>query len=121
MGSGVQRKSVKKATRQVPKVELSSGNVFADLKVPAAGEALAKAELAGLVCAILSERKLTKARAAVVLGIDQLEVSDLLHGKFDEFSTDRLFRFLNTLGQEVEIVVRPRQENGRAWTRVVGG
>lgn len=120
MGSGVQRKSVKKATRPA-EIERSSGNVFADLEVPDAGEALAKAELAGLICALLSERKLTQARAAAVLGIDQPRVSDLLRGKLDGFSTDRLFRFLNALGQEVEIVVRPRQENGLAWTRVVGG
>jgi hypothetical protein len=38
----------------------------------------------------------------------------------DGFSTDRLFRFLNALGQDVEIVVRPRRRhNEHASTRVV--
>ena len=103
------------------KVEAGSGNVFADLGVPDADEALAKAELARRICAILSERKLTQARAAAVLGIDQPKVSALVRGKLDRFSTSRLFRFLNALGQDVEIVVRPRRRRkGCASTRVIG-
>lgn len=95
--------------------------MFADLRVPDAGEVLAKAELARRICAILSARNLTQARAAAVLGIDQPKVSALVRGKLDGFSTDRLFRFLNALGQDVEIVVRPQREtNGHAATRVVG-
>ena len=104
----------------MPQVEASSGNVFADLAVPEAGEALAKAELARRICALLAERKLTQARAAAVLGIDQPKVSALVRGKLEGFSTDRLFRFLNALGQDVEIVVRPRRRhNEHATTRVV--
>ena len=104
----------------MPQVEASSGNVFADLAVPEAGEALAKAELARRICALLAERKLTQARAAAVLGIDQPKVSALVRGKLEGFSTDRLFRFLNALGQDVEIVVRPRRRhNEHATTRVM--
>jgi hypothetical protein len=46
-----------------------------------------------------------------------------LKGKLDGFSTDRLFRFLNALGQDVEIIIiRPRRAGpGRARTRVVTG
>jgi predicted XRE-type DNA-binding protein len=119
MRNGARPKKTKKATSEVQEVEASSGNVFADLEVPDADEVLAKAELARRICAILAERKLTQARAAAVLGIDQPKVSALVRGKLDGFSTDRLFRFLNALGQDVEIVVRPRQENGCASTRVV--
>ncbi len=121
MGNGVQPKKRKRATSPVREVEAGSGNVFADLEVPEADEALAKAELARRICTILSERKLTQARAAAVLGIDQPKVSALIRGKLDGFSTDRLFRFLNALGQDVEIVIRPRrQAKGCALTRVVG-
>jgi predicted XRE-type DNA-binding protein len=103
-------------------VEASSGNVFADLDVPNADEALAKAELARRLCVLLAERKLTQARAAAVLGIDQPKVSALVRGRLEGFSTDRLFRFLNALGQDVEIVVRPRRrQHGRTLTRVVNG
>lgn len=120
MGNGVQPKKTKQATSPVPEVEASSGNVFADLEVPDADETLAKAELAQRICALLAERKLTQARAAALLGVDQPKISALIRGKLDGFSTDRLFRFLNALGQDVEIVVRPgRGGNGHASTRVV--
>jgi predicted XRE-type DNA-binding protein len=101
-------------------VEASSGNVFADLGVPDSGEALAKAELAARICGILAERKLTQARAAALLGVDQPKVSALRRGKLSGFSTGRLFRFLNALGQDVEIVVRPRRrDDSQACTRVI--
>ena len=83
------------------------------------GTPVEKAELARRICILLAERKLTQARAAAVLGIDQPKVSALIRGKLDGFSTDRFFRFLNALGHDVEILVRPRRENGRALTRVV--
>src|SRR5260370_41965574 len=54
MRNGVQPRKAKRAEE----VEASSGNVFADLELPDADEALAKAELAGRICAILAERKL---------------------------------------------------------------
>jgi predicted XRE-type DNA-binding protein len=90
-------------------VEASSGNVFADLELPDADESLAKAELAGRICALLAERRLTQAKAAAVLGVDQPKVSALMRGKLDGFSVERLFRFLNALGQDVEIIIRPRR------------
>lgn len=120
MGNGVQSKRTKRATTPAHDVEASSGNVFADVELPDADTALAKVELAGRICAILAARKLTQTQAAAVLGIDQPKVSALIRGRLDGFSTDRLFRFLNVLGQEVEIVVRPRRRrSGRASTRVV--
>ena len=120
MGNGVPTKKMKRATSPAHDVEASSGNVFADLELPDADAALAKAELARRSCAILVARKLTQAQAAAILGIDQPKVSALIRGKLDGFSTERLFRFLNALGQDVEIVVRPRrQKSGHASTRVV--
>src|SRR4051812_16028418 len=120
MGNGAQPRKRKTATRPAQEVEASSGNVFADLAMPGADEALAKAELARRIAAVLAQRKLTQARAAAVLGIDQPKVSALIRGKLDGLSTDRLFRFLNALGQDVEIVVRPRRPGrGHALTRVV--
>ena len=120
MSNGAKPNKTKQSASSVKEVETSSGNVFADLEVPGADEALAKAQLAQRICAIFSERKLTQARAASVLGIDQPKVSALIRGRLDGFSTDRLFRFLNALGQDVEIVVRPRRRgNELASTRVV--
>jgi predicted XRE-type DNA-binding protein len=101
-------------------VEASGGNVFANLGIPASGEALARAELAARICALIAERKLTQAQAADLFGVDQPKVSALIRGKLAGFSVDRLFRFLNALGQNVEIVIRPRLQGklpGR--TRIV--
>lgn len=81
-------------------------NIFEDLKLPDAEELNAKAQIAYRICSILEERKLTQKEAADVLGTDQPRVSALLHGRLEGFSSDRLFRFLNALDQEVEIVIR---------------
>jgi predicted XRE-type DNA-binding protein len=100
-------------------VEPSRGNVFADLDLDDAGERLAKAELARRIGDIIAERKLSQTRAAAVLGIDPPKVSALTRGQFDGFSIDRLFRFLNALGRDVEIVIRPARRAEEAGTRVI--
>jgi predicted XRE-type DNA-binding protein len=89
------------------RVTRSSGNVFADLGLPDADEALAKADLARQIARIIERRDWTQAQAAQVLGLDQPRVSNLVRGRLEGFSTDRLLRFLNLLGQDIEIAVRP--------------
>jgi predicted XRE-type DNA-binding protein len=84
----------------------SSGNVFADLDVPEAETALAKAELARRINAIIRQRGLKQADAAKLLDIDQAKVSALSRGQLAGFSTERLFRFLTALGRDVHIVIR---------------
>jgi predicted XRE-type DNA-binding protein len=59
---------------------VGSGNVFADLGHPRPAEALAKAELARKIGAIIERRGLTQAAAAQVLEIDQPKVSALTRG-----------------------------------------
>jgi predicted XRE-type DNA-binding protein len=100
-------------------IEESSGNVFADLGLKDPEELLAKAQLVQRIADIIAERKLTQARAAKLLGVDQPKVSALLRGKLGGFSIDRLFRFLNALGRDVEIVIRPARRDGEADTRVI--
>src|SRR5687768_10646602 len=85
--------------------EESSGNVFADLGLPDADELLLKAGLARQISAILEERGLTQAEAARILGTQQPRISQLARGALGGFSLERLIRFLNTLGRDVEIVV----------------
>lgn len=115
------RRAVPRATdpKVRDSVEPSSGNVFADLALADPEQMLAKAELAGRIGQIIAERRLTQAQAAAILGVDQPKVSALLRGKLDGFSIDRLFRFLNALGRDVEIVIRPARRDGDADTRVV--
>jgi len=94
-------------------IEQSSGNVFADLGYPNAEETLAKARLAQRLAAILEQKRLTQGQAAKLLGIDQPKVSKLLRGQLREFSTERLFRFLNALDQDVEIVIKRKPRSRR--------
>ncbi len=89
----------------------SSGNVFADLGLPRPEEALAKAELAQKIAAILGERRLTQAQAAEVLGVDQPKISALTRGRLSGFSIERLLRFLMLLGHDVEITVKSRRRS----------
>lgn len=97
-----------------------SGNVFADLGLPNPDELLIKAELAHQISELISGRKLTQIEAAELLGIDQPKVSALVRGKLSGFSIERLFRFLNALGRNVEIRVIPNaQSDSQAQTRVV--
>ena len=90
------------------KVEQGSGNVFADLGRADADEALLKARLVQRLAMLIEKRGLTQSQAARLLDIDQPKVSKLLRGRLREFSTDRLLRFLRTLDQDVEIVVKDK-------------
>jgi predicted XRE-type DNA-binding protein len=100
-------------------VEQGSGNVFADLGLPDPDLALAKAELVQHIRDLIAERNLTQAKAARLLQIDQPKVSALVRGRVAGYSIDRLFRFLNALGQRVEISVRPNPDNNALCAVVV--
>ena len=85
---------------------VSSGNIFADLGVPHANEALAKAELAHRITVLIEERKLSQIQAARLLKIDQPKISALVRGRLTGFSIERLMRFLLLLGQDIQITVQ---------------
>ena len=89
-------------------VEKGGGNVFADLGLPNAEDRLAKAELARKINEIISRRGLNQIDAAELLGIDQPRISALARGRLAGFSLERLVRFLNILGRDVRILVKPK-------------
>lgn len=120
MRNGAKQPRTRLKDQQAATVEPSSGNVFADMGVPRPNVALARAELARRIGNILRERKLTPARAAQVLGIGSARVEALVRGKLEGFTTDRLFRLLNVLGHDIDIVIRRAvPPPGHAETRVV--
>ncbi len=84
-------------------VRESSGNVFADLEIENSEEYLAKSELAAEILRIIQRRRLTQTEAGKLLGLRQPKVSDLLRGRLDAFSIDRLLRFITLLGYDVQI------------------
>lgn len=88
-------------------VQPGTDNVFDDLQIPNPDLALAKAELVHRIREVICARKLSQMQAAELLGVDQPKVSALVRGKVAGFSIDRLFRFLNALGQQVQIRVTP--------------
>ena len=83
------------------KVQSSSGNVFTDLGRANSDELRIKAELVRQISNLIDAERLTQTEAAKILGIDQPKVSTLLNGKLSGFSTERLFKFLNALGNDV--------------------
>ena len=111
---------VKKREADIP-VTASSGNVFADLGLAEPEEELTKAQLATHIRQIIKRRRITQRAAAAVMGIDQPKVSALLNGRLTNFSSGRLMRLLNALGQDVEIVVKAKPRGrGLGRIRVLG-
>jgi predicted XRE-type DNA-binding protein len=94
--------------------EQSSGNVFADLGVPEPEEALLKSDLAIRISQLIEERGLTQKEAAALLHITQPYVSKLMRGQLRGFSVERLLRFLVMLGQEIDVVIRPKTQPTRS-------
>jgi predicted XRE-type DNA-binding protein len=92
------------------KVVKSSGNVFADLGLPDSNELLLKAQIASEIARTLRERGLTQAEAGQLIGVDQAKVSALLRGRLNDFSVDRLIRFVTLLGRDIEFrISRPHK------------
>lgn len=90
------------------KVTMSSGNVFADIGLPDAEERLAKAQLAYKISEIIQKRHISQAEAARIMGTEQPKISAIMNGKLSGFSLERLIYFLNVLGSNVQIIVKPK-------------
>ena len=95
-------------------VKESSGNVFADLGFTHPEREALKADLTLQIYRLIRRRGLTQTRAGEVLGIKQPHVSALMSGRSGHFSVERLFEFLNALGQDVKIAVRPKPSRRKA-------
>lgn len=87
-------------------IEHGSGNVYADVGLPDAGEMLVKAQLAAKIGSILKSRHLTQAQAAEILSMPQPKVSEMLRGKFRGISETKMIDCLARLGRDVQIVVK---------------
>ncbi|HEY3826300.1 MAG TPA: helix-turn-helix transcriptional regulator [Bryobacteraceae bacterium] len=94
--------------------EIGGRNVFQDIGVPNAEEHLVKAQLVFKIDSIMKKRHMKQTEAADLFGVRQPDVSKMLRGEFRQFSVERLLRFLVTLNQDVEIVVRPHRDRRNA-------
>jgi predicted XRE-type DNA-binding protein len=104
------------------KVEISSGNVFADLGFEDSEERLLKVKLASKIAQLIEEKGWTQAQTAARTSLDQPKVSRLLRGQLSGFSADRLFAVLNRLGHSVEVRISAKERAPeKSHTRVMIG
>jgi|SRR5271165_7532212 len=91
--------------------EESSGNVFADLGLPNAKQEMLKATLTVQISKLLKARKLKQSEATRLLGTTQPQISALIRCKPVSASVSRLMEFLNILGQDIEVTVKPARRH----------
>lgn len=97
-----------------------SANIFEDLGLPNPEELLLKAKLTNQISNLIESRNLSDQEVAELLEIDVTTIANLLKGRLGDFSIDRLFRFLNALGSDIEIrVIAQPQEKTQAEVRVI--
>lgn len=102
--------------------ELSSGNVFTDIGFENAEEMLLKSELVRQINKIIKEKELTSLQARELLSLEEEIFSNLSKGRLTEMTLENLFRYLNILGRDLEIVLKPRSTSnfqGRLKVTVV--
>lgn len=112
----------KRPSPQGEKVEISSGNVFADLGFEDSEERLIKAKVASKIAKLIEQKRWTQAQTATRTALDQPKVSRLLRGQLSGFSADRLFTVLNRLGHSVEVRISAKERAPeKSHTRVMIG
>ena len=109
------RSTVKSKRSNAPEIDRSvawSGNVFADIGFQNADEMILKSDLVWYINREIERRGLTQTEAGKLLGINQPKVSALRKGDLTGFSVERLMRLLVSLGQVVDIRIRPANNAG---------
>lgn len=86
----------------------SSGNVFDDLGFKQPEEMQAKAQIAYFISQIINHRHLTQKEAAAELGLTQPKVSNIMAGRLDGFSLEKLMMLMVKLNRDVEIVIKKK-------------
>ncbi len=99
-------------TTQEIAFEVSSGNVFADLAFAEPDLELAKAEISHQIAREIKARRLTQARAARILGIDQPRVSLITRGRTEDFSLERLLELVRRFDYTVTIALSKSDATG---------
>ena len=87
------------------KTTKSTGNVFVDLGFDHAEAAVLqmRATLIGDLRSYIERNELTQSEAAKRLGIAQSRVSDLVRGKWEEFSLEMLITLEARIGRTVRV------------------
>ncbi len=88
-------------------VEMSSGNVFADLGLRDAEKLKIKSGLVIQIIKAVRRLGLSQEEAGRRMGLPQPKVSGLFRGHFANVSERKLMDCLNRLGYDIEIKVKP--------------
>ena len=100
--------------KKLPAHEVGSGNIFADLGLPNAGEHQLKAALVVQLKRLIAEHGLTQVAAANLIEMKQPDLSKLLRGQLRLVSVEKLMRMLTAFDQDIEITLKPRRKRGGA-------
>ena len=92
-------------------VRRSSGNIFADLRLPNAAESQTKLKLAVALNGVLDRAGLSQVEAAKRLSVNQPKISALRNYKLEGFSVERLIAFMTALNCDVDIVIRSKSRS----------
>jgi predicted XRE-type DNA-binding protein len=84
-----------------PKSEISSRSAYADLGFKNHEEMETKANLVLEISNAIKLKKITRSAAAKKLGITQPKLSELLRGRFREYSVERLIHFISNIEKNV--------------------
>ncbi|MBP7860698.1 XRE family transcriptional regulator [bacterium] len=108
----MQRSGSKSKTKNRRKsvFEASSGNVFVDLGYPTseAVNIVTRLNLMIQIERIIKRNGWTQNEAAVVLGLSQSRVCELMKSRTEKFTVDKLMLLLDKLGKEVKISIRDK-------------
>jgi predicted XRE-type DNA-binding protein len=72
-----------------------------------AANMVARSELVLLVAQEIKQRGWTQQQAASFFGVTQPRISDLVNGRIEKFTVDTLMNWLEMLGKDVSVAVRP--------------
>jgi predicted XRE-type DNA-binding protein len=98
--------------------EMSSGNVFTDIGFDNAEEMLLKSELVRQINNTIKVRDLNSIQAINLLNIDEDMLSNLSRGSLTELTLEHLFRYLNILGRDLEVVLKPLSTSSKGNLKV---
>jgi len=100
------------------KAEIGIGSVYAQLDFKNPEEMETKSNLVKEIGKAIKRKRLTQSQAAEIFGISQPKLSELLSGRFRGYSVERLIHYLNEIGQDVDIIVKPKPRNRKARVSV---
>jgi predicted XRE-type DNA-binding protein len=88
-------------------VEMSSGNIFADIGLPDADKLKIKSGLVIEITKAVRNLGLSQEDPGRRMGLPQPKLSGLFRGDFSNVSERKLMDCLNRLGYDIEIKVKP--------------